>query len=558
MPMSDETKTIPTVGPGVANSDTSHATPEPTPHADSPETPETPAAPPPPPPAPEAPGSQPSSPVAPFPHPATPPTPAAAAATQPAPATPPASAAAAPGSTGSPQSGTTAAVPGSAATGAYGGQTASGAYGGPHASSPAPPASPVPPGAPAPGAPASAQPTPPHAPGHPQPPSQPPTASPVPPPPPGRGRRAVAVLTAAGLMLVSATGGALLALNLDDNTTTTTTPVATSLSSPASGSSNSAPDEPLSQAAAAVLPSVVSISFDAGQVAGSGSGIIISTDGQILTNNHVVEAVANGGDLKVTFADGSTADADIVGRDPATDLAVIKAKNVSGLKPAKFGSSESLHVGDTVLAIGSPLGLDGSVSAGIVSALGRSVTLGAENESPFGGSSGASQSVVIDAIQTDAAINPGNSGGALVNTDGEVVGINTAIASLAQNSSGQGGNIGVGFAIPIDSAKDIAQQLIDHGQVTHAFLGVRLTEPENGGGALIVGVEQGQPAAQAGLQAGDLITKVGDNDVRNAADLTAAIRTLKPGDKVVVSYTRGGEQKTAEVTLGELPTDGNG
>jgi putative serine protease PepD len=361
-------------------------------------------------------------------------------------------------------------------------------------------------------------------------------------------------------MLVSATGGALLALNLDDNnsTTTTTTPVATSLSSPASGSSNSAPDEPLSQAAAAVLPSVVSISFDAGQLAGSGSGIIISTDGEILTNNHVVEAVANGGDLKVTFADGTTADADIVGRDPATDLAVIKAKNVSGLKPAKFGSSESLHVGDTVLAIGSPLGLDGSVSAGIVSALGRSVTLGAENESPFGGSSGASQSVVIDAIQTDAAINPGNSGGALVNTNGEVVGINTAIASLAQNSSGQGGNIGVGFAIPIDSAKDIAQQLIDHGQVTHAFLGVRLTEPENGGGALIVGVEDGQPAAQAGLQAGDLITKVGDNDVRNAADLTAAIRTLKPGDKVVVSYTRGGEQKTAEVTLGELPSDGNG
>jgi len=554
MPMSDETKTIPPVGPGVANSDDSHATPEPTPQAGSPETP---AAPAPPAPAPEAPSSQPASPVAPFPHPATPPTPAAAAATQPAPATPPASAAAAPGSTGSPQSGTTAAVPGSAATGAYGGQTATGAYGGPHASSPAPPAPPAPPGAPAPGAPASAQPTPPHAPGHPQPPSQPPTASPVPPPPPGRGRRAVAVLTAAGLMLVSATGGALLALNLDDNNTTTT-PVATSLSSPASGSSNSAPDEPLSQAAAAVLPSVVSISFDAGQVAGSGSGIIISTDGQILTNNHVVEAVANGGDLKVTFADGSTADADIVGRDPATDLAVIKAKNVSGLKPAKFGSSESLHVGDTVLAIGSPLGLDGSVSAGIVSALGRSVTLGAENESPFGGSSGASQSVVIDAIQTDAAINPGNSGGALVNTNGEVVGINTAIASLAQNSSGQGGNIGVGFAIPIDSAKDIAQQLIDHGQVTHAFLGVRLTEPENGGGALIVGVEDGQPAAQAGLQAGDLITKVGDNDVRNAADLTAAIRTLKPGDKVVVSYTRGGEQKTAEVTLGELPTDGNG
>jgi putative serine protease PepD len=558
MPMSDETKTIPTVGPGVANPETSHATPEPTPHADSPETP---AAPPPPAPAPEAPGSQPSSPVAPFPQPATPPTPAAAAAKQPAPATPPASAAAAPGSSlPQPQSGTTAAVPGwpgrehGAAGPSAGGTATSGAYGGPQTSSPTTPA---PPGAPAPGAPASAPPVPPQSPGHPQPPSQPPSASPVPPPPPGRGRRAVAVLTAAGLMLVSATGGALLALNLDDNSNTST-PVATSLSTPASSSSDSAPDEPLSEAAAAVLPSVVSISFDAGQVSGSGSGIIISDDGQILTNNHVVASVADGGDLKVTFSDGSTADADIVGRDPATDLAVIKAKDVSGLTPAKFGSSESLHVGDTVLAIGSPLGLDGSVSSGIVSALGRSVTLGAEEESPFGGGgSGNSQAVVIDAIQTDAAINPGNSGGALVNTSGEVVGINTAIASLAQGTSGQGGNIGVGFAIPIDSAKDIAQQLIDHGEVTHAFLGVRLTEPENGGGALIVGVEEGQPAAQAGLQAGDLITKVGDNDVRNAADLTAAIRTLKPGDKVTVSYTRDGEQKTAEVTLGELPTDNN-
>ena len=544
--MSDETKTI----PGVANPEASHTPDEPAPQSGTPETPATPAPAGPGPqpsapaaPSPAAPGSQPS-PVAPFPQPATPPTPAAAAASQPAHATPPAAPAAAPGSSG-PQSpsGTTAAVPGWQAGGAYGA---------------AGPSSPpfAPPGAPAPGAPASAQPAPPGAPGHPQPPTQPPTAAtaqPVPPPPPGRGRRAVAVLTAAGLMLVSATGGALLALNLDDNNNSPRT-VATSLASPASGSSAGAPTEPLSEAAAAVLPSVVSISFDAGQVSGSGSGIIISSDGQILTNNHVVASVADGGTLKVTFSDGSTADASIIGRDPATDLAVIQAKNVSGLKPAKFGSSDSLHVGDTVLAIGSPLGLDGSVSAGIVSALGRSVTLGAEQESPFGGSSGNSQTVVIDAIQTDAAINPGNSGGALVNADGEVVGINTAIASLAQGGAGsQGGNIGVGFAIPIDSARDIAQQLIDNGSVTHAFLGVRLTEPENGGGALVAGVENGQPAAQAGLQAGDLITKVGDHDVTNAADLTAAIRTLKPGDKVTVSFTRDGEQKSVEVTLGELP-----
>jgi len=552
--MSDETKTI----PGVANPEASHTDDEPAPQSGTPESPAAPApaAPGPQPsapaaPSPAAPGTQPSpaapgtqpSRVAPFPHPATPPTPAAAAAPQPAHATPPAAPAAAPGSSGSQSPfGTTAAVPGWQTGGAY------------SAAGPTSPPFAVPPGAPAPGAPASAQPAPPGAPGHPQPPTEPPTAAtaqPVPPPPPGRGRRAVAVLTAAGLMLVSATGGALLALNLDDNNSAPRT-VSTSLSAPASGSSAGAPDEPLSQAAAAVLPSVVSISFDAGQVSGSGSGIVISSDGQILTNNHVVESVANGGSLKVTFSDGSTADASIVGRDPATDLAVIQAKNVSGLKPAKFGDSDTLHVGDTVLAIGSPLGLDGSVSAGIVSALGRSVTLGAE-QSPFGGSSSGSQTVVIDAIQTDAAINPGNSGGALVNANGEVVGINTAIASLAQGTNGQGGNIGVGFAIPIDSARDIAQQLIDNGSVTHAFLGVRLNDTENGGGALVQGVESGQPADQAGLKAGDLITKVGDHDVTNAADLTAAIRTLKPGDKVTVSYTRDGAQKSVEVTLGELP-----
>jgi putative serine protease PepD len=364
----------------------------------------------------------------------------------------------------------------------------------------------------------------------------------------------VAVLTAAGLMLVSATGGALIALGLDDESTTTR-PVASSLNAPAS-SSDSSPDEPLSQAAAAVLPSVVSITFDAGQETGSGSGIIISSDGNILTNNHVVAAVADGGDLSVTFSDGSRADAEIVGRDPATDLAVIKAQGVSGLTPATFGDSDALNVGDTVLAIGSPLGLDGSVSAGIVSALGRAITLAGESESPFGpgqGQQSPGQIAVIDAIQTDAAINPGNSGGALVNTDGEVVGVNTAIASLAQGATSQGGNIGVGFAIPIDSARSIAEQLINDGQVTHAFLGVQLTEAENGGGALVAGVEDGQPAAQAGLQAGDLITKVGDETVSDAADLTAAIRNLRPGDKVEVTFTRDGNEQSVEVTLGELP-----
>ncbi|HKY65418.1 MAG TPA: trypsin-like peptidase domain-containing protein [Acidimicrobiales bacterium] len=364
----------------------------------------------------------------------------------------------------------------------------------------------------------------------------------------------MAVLTAAGLMLVSATGGALVALGLDDDDGTT--PVASSLATPAASDGDTA-TEPLSQAAAAVLPSVVSISFESGQVAGSGSGIVISEDGQILTNNHVVAQAADGGSLGVTFSDGSTADAEIVGRDPATDLAVIQAQDVSGLTPATLGSSSDLQVGDTVLAIGSPLGLDGSVSAGIVSALNRAITLQGEDpqqQSPFGGqSAGPADTAVIDAIQTDAAINPGNSGGALINADGEVVGINTAIASLAQGTSSEGGNIGVGFAIPIDTARDLAQQLIDHGSVTHAYLGVSIADADTGSGALVGGVEEGQPAAEAGLREGDVITKVDDKDVTDAASLTAAVRSKAPGDEVQVTFTRDGDSQTAEVTLGELP-----
>ncbi|MGH9192493.1 MAG: S1C family serine protease, partial [Acidimicrobiales bacterium] len=378
------------------------------------------------------------------------------------------------------------------------------------------------------------------------------------PSPPRRARRAVAVLAAAGLMAASAAGGALLAVNLDDDDPGTAT---TSLSAaPTSGSQAGAPDEPLSQAAAAVLPSVVSITFESNGGAGQGSGVVISSDGQILTNNHVVAAAADSGELSVTFADGSEADARILGRDPATDLAVIQAEDVDGLTHATLGSSADLHVGDTVLAIGSPLGLDGSVSAGIVSALDRSITLSNDvPESPFGndGEPQATPSAVIDAIQTDAAINPGNSGGALINAEGEVVGINTAIASLAGGGGigSQGGNIGVGFAIPIDSAGSIAEQLVEKGEVTHAFLGVRITDAESGSGALVGEADEGQPAAEAGLERGDVITRVDDTRITSGSDLTSAIRSHQPGDQVTITYTRDGDENTAEVTLGELPTD---
>jgi putative serine protease PepD len=368
------------------------------------------------------------------------------------------------------------------------------------------------------------------------------------------------VLAAAGLMAASGAGGALLALNLDDDDGG---PATSSLSAePTSDNStnqDSAPDEPLSQAAAAVLPSVVSITFDSDLGTGQGSGVVISSDGQILTNNHVVAEAANGGDLSVTFSDGTEADAEILGRDPATDLAVIQAQDVDGLTPATLGSSDDLNVGDTVLAIGSPLGLDGSVTSGIVSALDRSITLSnASPESPFGDNDEpqATPSAVIDAIQTDAAINPGNSGGVLINADGEVVGINTAIASLAGGGAfnSQSGNIGVGFAIPIDTARSIAEQLVEDGEVTHAYLGVRIGDAEAGAGAVIGGVEPGQPAAEAGLEEGDVITRVDDRDIANGSDLTSAIRSYEPGDTVTITYTRDGDESTVDVTLGELPT----
>jgi putative serine protease PepD len=209
-----------------------------------------------------------------------------------------------------------------------------------------------------------------------------------------------------------------------------------------------------------------------------------------------------------------------------------------------------------VLAIGSPLGLDGSVSSGIVSALGRAIRLQGEPQtpSPFGGDDQTTTNAVIDAIQTDAAINPGNSGGALVNADGQVVGINTAIASLAQGPTGQGGNIGVGFAIPIDSARDIARQLIEDGSVTHAYLGVQILDAGTGEGALVGAVDPGQPADDAGLAEGDVITGFDGDEISDSAGLTAAIRSQSPGDTVPVTFLRDGDERTVDVTLGELPS----
>ncbi|HEX6238157.1 MAG TPA: trypsin-like peptidase domain-containing protein [Acidimicrobiales bacterium] len=370
------------------------------------------------------------------------------------------------------------------------------------------------------------------------------------PPTSGRGRRVAGLAGLAVLLLGAATGGAVLSQAIDDDapepaTSNTADAAVTGREAPGDDA-GSEPDEPLSRAAAAVLPSVVSITVESPQGGGEGqgSGVVIGTDGTILTNHHVVAGAGEGG-LTVTLADGTTAAADVVGSDRVTDLAVIRV-GAEGLTPATLGSSADLNVGDTVLAIGSPLGLDGSVTAGIVSALNRAITVGG---GPLGG---AGPPAVIDAIQTDAPINPGNSGGALIDTEGRVVGINTAIASLAFGVGSQGGNIGLGFAIPIDAARDIAERLIADGEVQHAYLGVRIADAQDGG-AIVATVEDDSPAAAGGLERGDVVTDVEGEPIADAADLTAAVRSHQPGDTVTVTYRRDGDERTTDVTLGTLP-----
>ena len=321
--------------------------------------------------------------------------------------------------------------------------------------------------------------------------------------------------------------------------------------------------------AARVLPSVVSINVTSQSESDTGSGIVLRSDGYILTNNHVVAAASSGGSVSVTFNDGTNASAKIIGTDPLDDLAVIKVEK-SGLTPATIGDSSKIQVGDSVLAVGSPLGLSGTVTSGIVSALNRPVetqdsTPQPQLQSPFGfgfGQNSTPQTVteptVINAIQTDAAINPGNSGGALVDTAGEVIGINSAIASLGSSDlSGQSGNIGVGFAIPINQARVIASELIETGHATHPLLGVTLTNSTTADGAdqaIVHTVEAGGPAAKAGIKGGDVITAIDGHATSGADAVIADVRSFQPGDKISVTYLRGGSTHTATVTLSESAT----
>jgi putative serine protease PepD len=344
------------------------------------------------------------------------------------------------------------------------------------------------------------------------------------------------------------------------------------LNSPVAATNASVKKGSLAAMVQSVMPSVVSIKVTTSDAEDEGSGVVIRSDGMILTNNHVVEAAADGaGSVEVDFADGSTASAKIVGRDPTGDLAVIQANNKSGLKPATLGDSSQLRVGDPVVAIGSPLGLEGSVTEGIVSALNRSYSVQDQQQQqgqlPYGGNGqnqqqSATTITIPNAIQTDAAINPGNSGGPLLNLAGQVIGINSAIRSADSSASGQSGNIGIGFAIPINTAHQAADQLIKDGKVRHAYLGVQITDAtgdsqSNSGtaqGALISAVTGGGPAAKAGLAKGDVVTKVDGTAVSDADSLVAAVQKHKPGDTITVTYTRSGQTRTVSVTLGNTPS----
>lgn len=335
----------------------------------------------------------------------------------------------------------------------------------------------------------------------------------------------------------------------------------------------------ITAAAVKASPSVVTIKATSGSEGGTGSGIILDDQGHVLTNTHVVtlDGTTASADIQIRTNDGRVLSAKVVGTDPLSDLAVIKVDNPSGLTPAALGDSSKLNVGDTAVAIGSPLGLTGTVTDGIVSTLNRTISVassaapkegtdnsqggdqGFEFAPPGQGqsqSSASKGSIAINVIQTDAAINPGNSGGALVNNKGEVIGVNVAIASAGGSSAASGtGNIGVGFSIPINNAKRVAQEIIDNGKATHGQLGVSVqaksaSDAGFSTGADVASVEQGSAAAKAGIKVGDVVTRFNDLAISDPNQLTAAVREQPAGSSVKITVLRNGREQQLDVTLG--------
>jgi putative serine protease PepD len=375
----------------------------------------------------------------------------------------------------------------------------------------------------------------------PAPPAPPPP--PVPPVPAERPRRGVGGLLSVALIaavLAGTLGGALgfaAAARFAGGDTVT---LGSSTPSDPPALANRAPNS-VAGIARRVQPSVVSIEIASAGTRGNGSGFVVSADGYIVTNNHVAAPAADGGALRVIFQDGTSSPATIVGRDPNSDLAVLRIRR-GNLPTVRFGDSDKVAVGDPVVAFGSPLGLAGTVTSGIISALDRPVVTGGEN---------GNEAAFMAALQTDAAINPGNSGGPLVDGDGRVVGVNSAIATLA-GSAREGGNIGLGFSIPINQARRITEQIIATGSAKRTVIGATLDSgyTSSTGGVRLQQVPSG-PAQRAGLRPGDVIVEFNGRRVSDPTDLIALIRKFPAGARVPVVYSRGGSRHTVEVTLTE-------
>ncbi|WP_139984283.1 S1C family serine protease [Nocardioides litoris] len=300
----------------------------------------------------------------------------------------------------------------------------------------------------------------------------------------------------------------------------------------------------ISAVAEAVLPSTVQILAELGGQAdgATGSGFVVDTQGHVVTNNHVVAGAAeDDGPVRVVDQEGNTFDAEIVGRSPVYDIAVLKIPDDAGLEPAALGRSEGLRVGDGVVAIGSPLGLSSTVTAGIVSALNRPVTTGRSGD----------ESSYINAVQTDAAINPGNSGGPLVNLRGQVVGVNSAIATSGGATNGEAGNIGVGFAIPVEQVRITTDQILKTGEARYPVIGAQVGGPDSQdvAGAYLDDVLADTPAERAGLEDGDVVTEVEGRRVTDGISLIVSIRSYQPGERVEFTYLRNGQERTTEVEL---------
>jgi putative serine protease PepD len=358
-------------------------------------------------------------------------------------------------------------------------------------------------------------------------------------PPPARRLRAALIATIVAALVLGAAGGAATALAITKSPTASAPRAANTASSAAVCDA--------ARVAHDVLPTVVTVSVrSASGASGVGSGEVIRSNGYIVTNNHVISPAAGGGTITVTFSDGKTLDAELVGRDPRSDLAVLKVSASGSLPAIELADSDRVVVGQPVVALGAPLGLSSTVTSGIVSALDRNVPVPSDN---------GETAVLAGAIQTDAAINPGNSGGALVDCAGRLVGVNTAIATVP-NAAGQagGGSVGIGFAVPSNLAVHVAEQLIAGKPIAYGYLGFQAAPVMSHDGAtaglFVQAVTPGGPAEQAGLRPGDVITRLAGHEVSDLANLTVLITTKDPGDRVEVVYVRDGESHTTQLTLG--------